>query len=219
MLFGVIRWLARRSFSAEEATLIGLESLQRAAAGDLSDERRARVLHLLATTGADDPLAAERARAARAQCDRGEAPLAGAPALAQARPAWDSLTRHRLFRQGIVAVLVAAAAISAAEVGWLLRDGITQLSFSQRAFALTTVVADGALVVGAVQLRRSLLSALHWYEHAVLIEITLGQVFLFTSEQLAATLNLVALLALWSLLQWAIHREAGKHAQRALAAT
>jgi len=32
-------------------------------------------------------------------------------------------------------------------------------------------------------MRRSLLSALHWSDHAVLIEITVAQVFLYTSEQ------------------------------------
>jgi hypothetical protein len=217
VLFGVIRWLSRRRFSAEEATLIGLESLQRAAVGSLSDERRARVLHLLATTGAEGPLAQSvREQLTRSAAEEEHRSLAQRLSRRLA-PIWDSLTEHELFRQGIVAVLVVAGAISAGEVGWLLRDGLTHLSFSQRAFALTTIVADGALIVGAVELRRSLLSALHWYEHAVLIEITVGQVFLYTSEQLAATLNLVALLLLWWLIRWGIHRETGKHAQHALA--
>jgi hypothetical protein len=219
VLFGVIRWLARRGFTAQEATLIGLESLQRAAAGALSDDRRARVLHLLDTTGAaaGTPLA-RSVRELLSQSAAEEARRSPAQRLShRLAPVWDALTRHALFRRGIVAVLVVAAVISAAEVGWLLRDGVTHLSFSQRAFALTTVVADSALAVGAVRLRSSLLSALHWYEHAVLIEITVGQVFLYTSEQLAATLNLVALLIVWSLLQWGIRRETGKHAQGALA--
>ena len=217
-LFGVIRWLARRRFNAEEATLIGLESLQRAAVGDLSDARRARVLHLLSTAGADSALAQSVRELLTKSATEAAHPSVAQRLSNRLAPLWDSLTGHRLFREGIVAVLVVAGAISAGEVGWLLRDGFAHLSFSQRAFALTTLVADGALVVGVVALRRSLLVALHWYEHAVLIEITLGQVFLFTSEQLAATLNLVALLVVWSLLQWAIHRESGKHAQRALAA-
>jgi hypothetical protein len=218
VLFGVIRWLARRRFSADEAVLIGLESLQRAAVGDLSDERRASVLHLLATTHADSPLARSvQELLARSAAERDRRSLRQRLS-SELAPRWDSLTEHRLFRQGIFAVLVVAGAISAAEVGWLLRHGVTDLSFSQRAFALTTIVANGALVVGATELRRSLLTALHWYEHAILIEITLGQVFLYTSEQLAATLNLVALLLLWLLVRWAIHRETGKQAQHALAA-
>jgi hypothetical protein len=216
VLFGVIRWLARRRFSAEEATLIGLESLQRAAAGGLSDERRAKVLHLMATAGADGPLATSVRELLERSATDGEPRSYSERLSRRLAPVWDDLTEHRLFRQAIVAVLVVAAVISAAEVGWLLRHGITHLSFSQRAFALTTIVADGALAVGAVELRRSILSALHWYEHAVLIEITVGQVFLFTSEQLAATLNLVALLLAWALLRWGIQRESGKHAQRAL---
>jgi len=218
VLFGVIRWLARRGFTAQEATLIGLESLQRAALGGLSDERRSRVLHLMATVGANSPLdrsvrellegsaAVETQRSPTQRLSR------------RLAASWDLLTQHRLFRRGVVAVLLGAAAISAAESGWLLRDGLAHLSFSQRAFVITTIAADCALIFGTLELRRSLLSALHWYEHAVLIEITVGQVFLFASEQLAATLNLIALLAAWSLIRWAIHRESGKHAQHALAA-
>lgn len=60
------------------------------------------------------------------------------------------------------------------------------------------------LVVGAIRLRRSLLGALHWYDHAVLLEITVGQVFLYSSEQLAATLDLVGLLVVWGLIRWGI---------------
>ncbi len=55
-LFGVIRWLARRRFTAKEATLIAIDSLQRAATGTLTNERRTRVLRLLAEAGAAGPL-------------------------------------------------------------------------------------------------------------------------------------------------------------------
>jgi len=130
---------------------------------------------------------------------------------------WTSLTRHRLFRRGVFSVLIVVAAISAAEVAWLLRDGLAHLSFSQKAFTLTTLVADGALLIGALRLRRSLLSALHWYDHAVLIEITVAQVFLYTSEQLAATLNLAALLILWSVIRWGIHFETAQQVKPSLA--
>ncbi len=56
VLFGVIRWLSRRRFSAEEATLIGLDALQRAAVGALSAERRTHVLTLMSSSGTDSPL-------------------------------------------------------------------------------------------------------------------------------------------------------------------
>jgi hypothetical protein len=131
---------------------------------------------------------------------------------------WGPLTEHRLFRQGLFAFLSVAAAISAGETGWLLRDGLGHLSFSQRAFALTTVVADVGLLIGAIRLSRSLLSALHWYDHAVLLEITVAQIFLYSSEQLAATLNLVALLIVWSLIRWAIQFETAKQFTRPVGA-
>jgi hypothetical protein len=217
-LFGIIRWLSRRRFSAEEATLIAVEALQRAAVGALSDERRARVLSLMSEAGARGPLA----RSIRELLERRASEAQGSQALTRRLSSrlariWDSLTRHRLFRRSIFAVLFLAGAISAAQVGWLLRHGFTHLTFSQKTFILTTIVADGLLLIGALQLRRSLLSTLHWYDHAVLIEITLAQVFLYTSEQLAATLNLAALLILWSLIRWGIHLETAQRAKASLA--
>ena len=66
-------------------------------------------------------------------------------------------------------------------------------------------------------MRRSLPSALHRYDHAVVIEITVAQVFLYTSEQLAATLNLAALLILWSVIRWGIHFETAQQVKPSLA--
>ena len=215
VLFGVIRWLSRRHFSAREATLIALEALQRAAAGSLSEERRTHVLALMTATHDESRFAREvRQLLVAAETDAQlEAPLTRR-ALERLSARWTELTTHPVFRVGVLAVLAVSAAISAAELGWLLRDGIGHLSFSQRAFALTTLVADCALAFGAVKLRSSLLSALHWYDHAVLLEITVGQVFLYTSEQLAATLNLIALLIVWALIRTAVHFESAEHAKR-----
>ena len=217
VLFGLIRGLSRRGFSSEEATLIGLESLQRAAVGTLSEERRARVVSLMRATGDQGALP----QAVRELLEHGAPVDAHGESLTQrlsarAGAGWTFLTGHPLFRRGVFAVLLAAAAISAAELGWLVRHGLGQLGFSQRAFALTTLVADVALLIGAARLSRSLLSALRWYEHAVLLEITVAQVFLFSSEQLAATLNLVALLLVWGLLRWTIEFESGRLANRSL---
>jgi hypothetical protein len=218
-LFLVIRWLARRRFSAGEATLIGLESLQRSAVGALSDERRDRVLALLVSTGDETPLAQgvrELLERCTTESDGGPSPIRRLQGRLGAT--WDALVRHAFFRRCLFAALIVAAAISAVELGWLLRHGFAGVSFSQHAFGLTTVAADGLLAIGAVRLRTSLLEALHWYEHAVLLEITVGQVFLYTSEQLAATLNLAALLIVWSLLRWGIHFETAGAAHRLLAA-
>ena len=210
-LFGVIRWLARRRFTAKEATLIAIDSLQRAATGTLTNERRTRVLRLLAEAGAAGPLGRACESCSRAAPPRrSDGPTLTQRLSTRLAAVWNALTRHPLFRRGVFAVLILAGCISAAEVGWLLRNGLAHLTFSQKAFGLTTIVADAALVIGALQLRRSLLSALHWYDHAVLIEITVAQVFLYTSEQLAATLNLVALLLLWRLIRWGIRLEAAQ---------
>ena len=213
ILFGVVRLLSRRGFNAEEATLIGLESLQRAAVGALSEERRVRVLGLLRSTGADSTIALQVS-----ELLEGVETQAGRATLRQrlttgARASWTALVEHRLFRTSIFAALAVAALISAAEAAWLLRNGLGHLSFSQKAFTVTTVAADGLLVIGAVSLSRSVLAALHWYDHAVLLEITVAQVFLYTSEQLIATLDLAALLIVWVPLRWAIEFESAKDAR------
>jgi hypothetical protein len=218
VLFLVIRWLSRRRFNAEEATLIGLESLQRAAVGGLSDERRAHVLALLRAAGAGGPLA-DGVRTLLDQVSTERAAHEPLPRRVSRRlgEIWTPLTAHPLFRAGIFAVLIVAACISTAELAWLLRDGLGGLSFSERAFALTTFAADVMLLIGAFRLTRSLLSALHWYEHAVLLEMLVGQIFLYASEQLAATLNLVVLLVVWALLRWAIHFESARQISPAAA--
>ena len=207
VLFGVIRALARRSFGPDEAVLIGLDSLQHAAVGTLTEERRARTLALLGSTGAGSPLATgvhDLLHAARTTHDE---PGLAERLAAWGRRTWARLVAHPRFRALIFALLFAGVAVSIGETGWLLRHGIGNLSFSGRAYALTTLAADAMLVVGALVLERSLLSALHWYDHAVLLQIVVGQVFLYSSEQLAATLNLAALLALWFLIRWGIHFE------------
>ncbi len=211
VLFGVIRQLGRRGFSADEAVLIALESLQRAAVGGLSEEHLTRSVALLDDTGATGPLAGgvrSLLEAAHAKPD--DVPGTVARLTARSRTAWTTLTAHPRFRQLIFALLIAGALVSASELAWLLRHGLGALTFSQQAFAATTVVTDALLLVGALRLRSSVLSALHWYEHAVLLEIVVGQVFLYSSEQLAATLNLAVLLVLWGLLHWGIHFETAR---------
>ncbi|HET8893442.1 MAG TPA: hypothetical protein VFM96_05045 [Gaiellaceae bacterium] len=203
LLFGVIRWLSRRRFSAAEALLIAAETLKQDAVGNLTAERRTRVLALLSETGAHGPLA----DGIRDLLDRAQVAPASPDLIDHARSFWSRLTSHRLFRTLIFALLAAGVAISSAELGWLLRHGVSGLTFSQKAFAASTLAADALLAIGALRLKMSLLTALHWYEHAVLLEITVSQVFLYTSEQLAASLNLAALLIVWLLLRWGIHFE------------
>jgi hypothetical protein len=217
LLFGVIRWLARRRFRAEEATMIAIDALQRAAAGALSDERRTRVLALMTEVGARSALAVGvRGLLERCTVDQEDGQGTAARLSGRLASVWRALTGHRLFRRGLFAVLIVAAAISAGEDAWLLRRGLAHLSFSQKAFTVTTLVADVMLLIGAIALRRSLLSALHWYDHAVLLEITVAQVFLYTSEQLAATVNLAVLLIVWSIIRWGIHLETAQRAKHYL---
>lgn len=208
VLFALVRLISRRGFDAEEATLIGLEALQRSTVGALSDERRLQVLHLLATTGADGPVAVEVRRMLETASETHAARATVAHRLfAIGRATWAAVSGHRLFRRAVFGALALAALISATEVAWLLRHGLGHLSFSEQGFTLTTLLSDLILLGGALRLSRSLLSALRWYDHAVLLDITVAQVFLYSSEQLVATLNLAALLVVWVALRWAIELE------------
>ena len=213
VLWLVIRSLSGRGFRPVEATLIGLESLQRAAVGTLTDERRAQVLLVLRTAEPADALS----DSVRSLLEQTAAVEVDDPPLTHRvsntlAAVWDRMTRHRLFRGGVLAVILVGAFVSVVEIAWLLRNGTGGLTFSEKGFVVTTVAANVLLVIGLVRLSDSTLDALHWYDRAVLLEITVSQVFLYGSEQLAATLNLVVLLVLWALIRWAIHFESGRTA-------
>jgi hypothetical protein len=207
VLFFAIRWLGRRRFSADEAVLIGFEALQRAAVGSLTTERRDIAIGLLEQTDAKGSLAEDLRRLLDSTRADARPPSRGERAASAVGSAWKRLAAHPRFHFLVFAVLIASAAISGAELGWLLRNGLHTLPFSQKVFAVVTAVVDAMLLIGAIRLRQSMLSALHWYEHAVLLALLVGQVFLYTAEQLAATLNLFALLAVWAALHWVIRFE------------
>jgi hypothetical protein len=208
VLFGIFRGLARRRFGANEAVLIGLETLQRAAVGSLTRERRTQVLRLLRSVATTDPLAPGVVALLESAVVEAPGPTLFHVVVQHLRNGWTALTAQRWFRLLLYAALAAGAAASAAEFAWLVRHGFDHLTFSQRAFGVSAAASDVAIVAGVIRLRTSLLGALHWYDHAVLIQITIGQVFLYTSEQLAASLNLVALLVVWAVVRWGIHFEA-----------
>lgn len=204
-LFGVVRWLSRRNFNSDERVLIGLDALQRASVGSLSRERRGHVLTLLASV--DTPMARDVLALLERSAAEPERETAGRRVRVVLRHAWHTASEHPRFRQLVLAIIAVSALVSAGEIAYFLRRGIHPLPGGERAFLVVTIVADAMALVGALELRRSLLRALHWYDHAILIEITIGQVFLYASQQLAASLNLLALLVLWALVRGAIHFE------------
>ena len=207
VLFFAIRWLGRRRFTPDEAVLIGFDALERAAVGTLTAGRRDLAIALLERPGARSSLAEDvRRLLEQTRADAGP-PTRGERAVTALADGWRRLSSHSRFHLFVFAFLIAGAAISGAELGWLLRHGTYGLSFSQKMFTAVTAVVDAMLLVGAIELRRSTLAALRWYEHAVLLALLVGQVFLYTSEQLAATLNLFALLVVWAGLHWAIRFE------------
>jgi hypothetical protein len=205
VLFGIVRWLARWRFRDDEAVLIGLDALQRSAVGSLSRERRGHVLALLEHV--ETPLARDVSALLEKAGAEPEHETVGRRVHVALRRTWHAAVAHPRFRELVLAILLAAALIGAGEIAYFLRHGIGPLPGGQRAFVVVTIVCDCMLIVGAVQLRASLLRALHWYDHAILLEITVGQVFLYASQELAASLNLIALLILWALVRAAIHFE------------
>ena len=70
---------------------------------------------------------------------------------------------------GRLVLLVAGAPEEGPGAGEVLRHAV--------ALDVEQPQAVAGLLVGALRLSTSLLSALHWYEHAVLLEITVSQVF------------------------------------------
>jgi len=148
-LFGLIRWLGRRRFTAGEALLIGVESLKQDAVGGLTEERRARVLGLLDDTGARGLLAdGIRDLLENAELRR-RAPSPIVRLSDRARSAWAALTSHRLFRALIFALMLLCRRHHHAHHDGEVRSDDRRRRHAQRARARPPAPADQGRAAGS----------------------------------------------------------------------
>ncbi len=86
--------------------------------------------------------------------------------------------------------------------------------FSEMALLVSSVISGFFILLGVLYLRRSKLAAYKMFERAMLVNILLSQVFLFTINQLGAITGLIFSLLVLSALRFLIDGEAVKQTAR-----
>jgi hypothetical protein len=207
-MYLVFRGIERREYTADEAVLNGLEALKAATIGELNEPRRVAALSLLEQTAADDPLArqvhtllADETGLPTPRPNRFERAGRGV------RDWYLRLTARRWFTLAVTSwfVVVGSLQLVAAVALSVDRRGIH--GFEEWATVISSGVSGAFFVVGVVRLRRHRLSAYHWFERGILVQIFVTQVFEFAQEQLAGVLGLVFNLLLWISLRSMIRAE------------
>jgi hypothetical protein len=96
-----------------------------------------------------------------------------------------------------------------------LGESAREPGFSDSALLVTSITSGLFILLGVLSLRRSRLTAYKMFERAMLVNILLSQVFLFTINQLGAVTGLVFSLLVLGALRFLIGREeqvpAGRH--------
>ena len=80
--------------------------------------------------------------------------------------------------------------------------------FEEWATVISSGISGAFFVVGVVRLRHHRLSAYHWFERGILVQIFVTQVFEFAQEQLGAIFGLAFNLLLWIAIRSMIRAEA-----------
>jgi hypothetical protein len=208
-MYLVFRGIERREYTADEAVLNGLEALKAAAIGELNEPRRVAALSLLDQTAADDPVA-RQVRALLA--DETGLPTPRPNRFERAgrgvRDWYLRLTHRRWFTLAVTwwFVVVGSAQLVVAVVLALDHRGIR--GFEEWATVISSGVSGALFVVGVVRLRHHRLSAYHWFERGILVQIFVTQVFEFAQEQLSAIFGLAFNLLLWIAIRSMIRAEA-----------
>jgi hypothetical protein len=208
VMYVVFRSVQRRPFRSDEAVLNALEALKSASLGSLDDHTRRQAIALLDSTGAHDALAADV---------RGL--LLDVPALPARQPTWFSRTRESVHRRYLEftksgsfvvivdAILLVFAFAKVAFAFVIVFDHQKIRGFVEWATVVSTLAAGMLIVIGAVRLPRSRVSALGWFERGLLIEILVTQVFVFQQHQLGGLLGLTWTIVIWLLVRSAMKAE------------
>jgi hypothetical protein len=208
VMYVVFRSVQHRPFRSDEAVLNALEALKSASLGSLDDHTRRQAIALLDSTGAHDALA-----------DDVRGLLLDVPALPARQPTWFSRTRESLHRgyleftkSGSFVVIVDAILLvfAFAKVTFafaIVFDHQKIRGFVEWATVVSTLAAGVLIVIGAVRLPRSRVSALGWFERGLLIEILVTQVFVFQQHQLGGLLGLTWTIVIWLLVRSAMKAE------------
>jgi hypothetical protein len=207
-MYLVFRVIERRSFSADEAVLNGLEALKAASLGQLVEPKRNAAVAMLDETGADSPLA-----------NNVRMLLVDAPNLPDPAPGrwsrWGTAVRARYVELAerrwfidLVTWLFAVLGVGALLTSVLLALEDAQIhGFTEWAYTISSGVSGLLTVIGLFRIRTDRLAAYRWFERGVLVQIFVTQVFQFASQELAGITGLLANIALWLAIRTMIRAE------------
>jgi cytochrome c oxidase subunit IV len=194
--------------------LNALEAVKAATLGQLEEPSRREALSLLDATNARAGFPAEVRKL-----------LENAPALPPRQPSlftrwaealrasYVGVTERRWFVATIDAFFTFLALAAVLTVISLVLDGPGVVGFDEWASLISSMIANGCLIVGVVLLRRhQKLRAYQWFDRGLLISIFITQVFVFADEQLGGTIGLIIILIVWVLLRGAMRAERDRQA-------
>ena len=208
VMYLVFRSVELRAFRPDEAVLNAIEALKSASLGRLDDHQRREAIALLDSTGAHDQLAREV-----------RALLVDVPTLPPHEPGWYAVTADRMrtwylewtdSRSFVVVVdglLLFMAAAKVVSAFGLALDGNGIRGFAEWCSVISSLIAGALIVIGAIQLPRSRIDALRWFERGLLVEILVTQVFIFQQRQLEGLVGLVWTIVVWLLVRSAMRAE------------
>ncbi|MDO8735872.1 MAG: hypothetical protein Q7K29_02160 [Thermoleophilia bacterium] len=214
-LYLISRWiLTSEKYSETEYLVNSINEMRELPIGMATEDERRLILFYLSECGSSDPLAAKLNEL-----------VADTATSTAGRPGPFLRFRKRLFDgyRGIVArrwfVPVVKAFFIIQFIGslgmvltLLLDPGtmLTQLeafSFSDWAILASTVVSAFFIALGVLNLRRSRLEAFRMFERSVLVQILVGQLFLFYKDEFSAIPGFIFYLLLLLALRFIIQRE------------
>lgn len=205
VMYLVFRSLAGRAFQPDDAVVNALESLQAATLGALDERSRRQALARFDALAPHTDYAAQvRALLADAPATPPRPPGPTRRVRSAVRARYVAWSHRRSFTVVIEVFFGLLAVGTFAEVVGLSLDGPGITQPAERVASLAAGVAAILVVIGMSQLRRSRLSGYRWFDRAMLIRILVVQIYLFRTEQFAATAGLAVDLLVWTMLRSAM---------------
>jgi hypothetical protein len=240
LLFLGFRAMERRSLSEDELLANAADMVREVVMGGATEAEISRTLALLERCHAAGPVAdGLRAAVSGAVRAREDHPPRVARVAARAWRLYDDLIGWHWFQRAVLLLFLGQAALGfvvllalvgvivllpfALLVPGVMPDprsidlpGVDAPSEVVGALGSTAsgVVSLVFVMLGALELRRSRLSAYRWLERSVLVSVLFGQLFLFWEQQLGAVLQLAWSLLLLAGLRYAIRQEEARRALR-----
>jgi len=224
-LYLASRWLLTSTLYSETEYLVNsINEMRELPIGVATEEERRLILFYLEKSGSGNPLAGKLDEIVTGTST--SAPGQQGPFLRLRTRLFDgyrNLTVKRWFMPAIKAFFIIQFIGSLGMVLTLLLDPgaivsqFDRFSFSDWAILASTVVSAFFIALGVLSLRRSRLEAFRMFERSVLVQILVGQLFLFYKDEFSAIPGFIFYLVLLLGIRFIIEREKSELISAAIA--